>query len=90
MIVFMVIAGIALLATVFVVMPDLPPTPDILIAMQDTFNLFLHKVVQLIFYFLTPTLAFASLLIVSAVFASEPVYHGIMWILRKIPVLGIK
>lgn len=90
MIVFIVIAGIALLSAVFMLMPDLPPVPEVLISMQDSFNVLLHKAMQLIFYFLTPNLAFVSLIVVSAVFVSEPVYHGIMWILRKIPVLGIK
>lgn len=90
MIVFIVIAGIALLSTAFMLTPDLPPTPDYLILLQDSFNEFLHRVMGFIFYFLSPNLAYASLIIVAAVFASEPIYHGVMWVLRKIPVLGIK
>lgn len=90
MIVFIVIAGIALLSAVFLLMPDLPPVPEALISMQDSFNVLLHKVVQLFFYFLTPNLAFVGLIVISAIFVSEPIYHGIMWILRKVPVLGIK
>lgn len=90
MIVFIVVVGIALVSIVFAVMPDLPPTPDYLILLQDSFNEFLHRVMVFIFYFLSPNLAYASLVVVAAVFASEPIYHGIMWVLRKIPVLGIK
>ncbi len=90
MIVFIVVAGIALVSAVFAVMPDLPPTPDFLILIQDSFNIVLHHAMTFVFYFLSPQLAYASLIVVAAVFVSEPVYHGIMWGLRKIPVLGIK
>jgi len=90
MIVFIIIAAIALLTVVFVAMPDLPATPEFLITMQQAFNDILLNAIQFIRYFLTPQLTFISLVVVIAVFASEPVYHAIMWILRKIPVLGIK
>lgn len=90
MIVFIIVAAIALLTVVFVVMPDLPATPEFLVTMQQAFNDILLNAIQFIRYFLTPQLTFVSLVVIIAVFASEPVYHGIMWILRKIPVLGIK
>lgn len=90
MIVFIIVAAIALLTVVFVAMPDLPATPEFLISMQQAFNDILLNAIQFIRYFLTPQLTFISLVVIIAVFASEPVYHGIMWILRKIPVLGIK
>ena len=90
MIVFIIIAVVALLTTVFVVMPDLPATPEFLISLQDGFNNILLQTIQFIRYFLSPQLTFVMLVVVAAVFASEPIYHGIMWILRKIPVLGIK
>lgn len=90
MIVFIIVAAIALLTVVFVAMPDLPATPEFLVTMQQAFNDILLNAIQFIRYFLTPQLTFVSLVVIIAVFASEPVYHGIMWILRKIPVLGIK
>lgn len=90
MIVFIIVAAIALLTVVFVAMPDLPATPEFLITMQQAFNDVLLNAIQFVRYFLTPQLTFVSLVVIIAVFASEPVYHGIMWILRKIPVLGIK
>lgn len=90
MIVFIIIAAIALLTAVFVTMPNLPPTPEVLVAIQNGFNDLLLMSIQFIRYFLSPQLTFVMLVVVGAVFASEPVYHGIMWILRKIPVLGIK
>ena len=90
MIVFIIVAAVALLTVVFVVMPDLPATPEFLITMQQAFNDILLSAIQFIRYFLTPQLTFVSLVVIIAVFASEPIYHGIMWILRKIPVLGIK
>lgn len=90
MIVFIIFAAIALLTVVFVAMPDLPATPDTLIAIQNGFNDILLMAIQFVRYFLSPQLTFVMLVVVAAVFASEPAYHGIMWILRKIPVLGIK
>ena len=90
MIVFIIIAAVALLTTVFVVMPDLPATPELLIAIQDGFNNILLQAIQFIRYFLSPQLTFVVVMVIAAVFASEPIYHGIIWILRKIPVLGIK
>lgn len=90
MIIFIVVAAIGLLTIAFVVMPDLPATPESLISMQEAFNDILLNAIQFIRYFLTPQLTFVSLVVIIGVFASEPVYHGIMWILRKIPVLGIK
>lgn len=90
MIVFIIIAAVALLTAVFVVMPDLPATPESLIAIQDGFNNILLQTIQFVRYFLSPQLTFVVVMVIAAVFASEPIYHGIMWILRKIPVLGIK
>lgn len=90
MIVFIIVAAVALLTVVFVAMPDLPATPELLISMQEAFNGILLNAIQFIRYFLTPQLTFVSLVVIIGVFASEPIYHGIMWILRKIPVLGIK
>lgn len=90
MIVFIIIAAVALLTAVFMVMPDLPATPESLIAIQDGFNNILLQAIQFIRYFLSPQLTFVVVMVIAAVFASEPIYHGIMWILRKIPVLGIK
>ena len=90
MIVFIVIAAIGLLTTVFIIMPDFPATPELLISMQEAFNNILLQAIQFIRYFLTPQLTFVSSVVIIAVFASEPIYHAIMWILRKIPVLGIK
>ncbi len=90
MIVFIIIAAVALLTAVFVVMPDLPATPELLISMQEAFNSILLNAIQFIRYFLSPQLTFVVVMVIAAMFASEPIYHGIMWILRKIPVLGIK
>lgn len=90
MILFIVITAIALLVTVFAVMPDLPATPETLVYIQNTFNDVLLFAIQFIRYFLTPQLTFVMVMVIIAVFAFEPVYHGIMWILRKIPILGIK
>lgn len=51
MIVFIIIAAVALLTAVFVVMPDLPATPELLISMQEAFNSILLNAIQFIRYF---------------------------------------
>ncbi len=90
MIVFLVIAGIALLTTVFIAMPNIPPVPPELIAFQSGFNDILLTAIQFLRYIFSPALIYVALVVITAVFLGEPIYHGIMWILRKIPVLGIK
>jgi len=39
---------------------------------------------------LTPTLLSASVIVLVAVFYFETLYHGIMWVIRKIPMINIK
>lgn len=79
-----------LLTTVFALMPDLPPTPQMLLDFSDELANLLETSIQYIRYVLSPLLTFVVLVVVSAVFMGEHLYHAIMWILRKIPILGIK
>lgn len=90
MIVFLVIIGIALLTTVFVAMPNIPPVPQALLTFADQFHSVIQTSIQFIRYILSPELTFVVLVVVGAIMLAEPAYHGIMWILRKIPALGIK
>lgn len=88
--VVLILAGTALMAFVFGLFGNLPATPSWLEGVAD-------GAIDL-FYFGTATMSwligarlfFATLALVSVVLLWEPVYHLIMWVLRKIPILNIK
>ena len=41
-------------------------------------------------YIMSPSLAFISVTMIIAIFAFEPIYKIALWVLRKIPVFGVK
>ncbi len=43
----------------------------------------------LLFFLIRPSTFFAALDIVTFMFIAEPLYHFVMWVLRKVPFLGI-
>jgi hypothetical protein len=90
MIVFLVVAGVLLLTTVFIAMPPFPATPDILIDMSNQLAAMIHQAMGVITYLLSAPILYATVIVVIGVFTAEPAYHTIMWVLKKIPVLGIK
>lgn len=90
MIVFILLGGSAVLLAAFALMPDFPATPQSVIDTGNTVITFVMDVVQIFRYVLSPLLFWAGLVVILAIFAVEPVYHGIMWVLKKIPILGIK
>lgn len=90
MIAFMIIIGVALIILVFTFMPDLPATPQILV---DSTNLLVDLISNLVGvykYLMTPSLALISITLSIAIFAFEPIYKVSMWILKKLPILGVK
>lgn len=90
MIVFVVVVGVALIISVFILMPDLPATPQILIDSTNLLVSLISNFVGLYKYMMTPALALVSIVLSIAILSFEPIYKVSMWILRKIPVLGIK
>lgn len=88
--VLIITAAIALLAGVFVLMPDLPPIPSAIDTSINTALDLMQQGIYLIAYLIGAPLFYATIVVLIAVFAFEPIYHLIIWVLRKIPVLGIK
>lgn len=83
-------AGLALLAFAFGLFGNLPPTPEFLQGVSDTLVDILVWPFQLMSGLIGGHLFFGTIILVAAVIAWEPVYHLVMWVLRKIPILGIK
>ena len=90
MIILIVIAAIALITTAFAVMPPLPATPPYLLSFNEQLADILQNGVLFLQYLFTPILLTTTIVVIIAIFAAEPIYHSIMWILRKIPMVGIK
>ena len=90
MIVWILMAGVALILAIFLVMPDLPATPQVLIDSTDLLVNILSQFVGVYKYIMSPSLAFISVTMIIAIFAFEPIYKIALWVLRKIPVFGVK
>ena len=90
MIVWILTAGVALILAIFLVMPDLPATPQVLIDSTDLSVNILSQFVGVYKYIMSPSLAFISVTMIIAIFAFEPIYKIALWVLRKIPVFGVK
>lgn len=90
MIVFIVILGVALLLGVFVILPPLPPTPQVLLDLSTSLADILFNTMYFMSHVLTKPLLLAILGVSMGLFLFQPVYHSVMWVLKKIPVLGIK
>lgn len=90
MIVWILTAGVALILAIFLVMPDLPAAPQVLIDSTDLLVNILSQFVGVYKYIMSPSLAFISVTMIIAIFAFEPIYKIALWVLRKIPVFGVK
>lgn len=90
MLAFIIVMGVALIIGVFAIVPPLPPVPIGLTRFNEQLEQVLTEAINIIRYVLTPELTFTTVAILIAVYAFEPIYHGVMWILRKIPGLGIQ
>ena len=90
MIVWILTAGVALILAIFLVMPDLPATPQVLIDSTDLLVNILSQFVGVYKQSMSPSLAFISVTMIIAIFAFEPIYKIALWVLRKIPVFGVK
>ena len=90
MIVWILTAGVALILAIFLVIPDLPATPQVLIDSTDLLVNILSQFVGVYKYIMSPSLAFISVTMIIAIFAFEPIYKIALWVLRKIPVFGVK
>lgn len=69
---------------------NLPEIPTAIQTGWDSFIDFIAQWRSFFVYWLSGPIYIAVLTIGIAIIAFEPLYHGIMWVLRKIPALGIK
>lgn len=88
-IVFIVLAGLVVLGVGFAMMPDLPPLNPTIESLSDQMIGLISQAVNVLVYLLTPTLYYAVIATIIAVFTFEHIYHAVLWVLRKIPGLGI-
>ena len=88
--VILITIGVALLMGIIVLMPNFPPTPDSFNDILEQLADFMGGISHVLIYIFGTQLFLAFIGIFVAVMVAEPVYHGVMWVLRKIPVLGIK
>lgn len=86
---FIIGIGFALLTTAFLAMPNLPPIDPSVAAIGDTVLGFMSHAYFILAYLFSPLLLGFALSAAIGIMFFEQIYHGIMWILRKIPVLGI-
>lgn len=88
--VVLILAGAALMAFVFGLFGNLPATPSWLEGVADGAISLFQFAMYTMSWLIGAHLFFGTLALVSVVLLWEPVYHLIMWVLRKIPILGIK
>lgn len=87
--VVLIFGGLTLILFAFGVFGSLPPTPDWLTSFSSTLAEWLVHITYIFAWLLTPTIFFGSIVIFFAIIAWEPIYYSVMWVLKKIPVLGI-
>lgn len=86
---FIIGIGFALLTTAFLAMPNIPPIDPYVAEIGDTVLEFMSQAYFILAYLFSPLLLGFALGSAIVIMFFDQIYHGIMWILRKIPVLGI-
>ena len=75
--------------SIFSVLPSLPPVPAAISDGGGAITDFIAQGMSVIQALLSPALTVAVFTIMIAILAFEHIYHGILWILRKIPGLAL-
>jgi hypothetical protein len=85
------ITGIfALITTVLGVLPSLPAIPTDITTPMESFFTFVHDGAAILDMVLTTPLLTAAILVIAGTLAFEQIYHGVMWLVRKIPMINMK
>lgn len=87
---YLIYALLGVVKLLFGILPDLPDTPETIVNGGDWIIETIGGVISVLTFFLSPALMVACMFVIVAMFTFEHVYHGLMWILRKIPILNIK
>lgn len=83
-------AALALMSFAFGFMGNFPATPDFIESLAYSGIDLIGTGIRVLAWLMSPPLFFGSIALFFGVMIAEPVYHLTMWILKKIPMLGIK
>jgi len=75
---------------IFYVLPTIPATPQAVVDGGNWVITTIGGVMGILNMLFTPTLMAAVVLIAIGIFNFEWIYHSVMWVLKKIPILNIK
>lgn len=87
---FIIHSMLSLIQTVLGVLPNVPATPQAVIDGGTWIVNQVAGVVSLLNVIFSSTLMTATIVIVVAMFTFEWIYHTVMWIVRKIPMINVK
>jgi len=87
---FLVNILVKLLILIFGVLPTIPATPAEVTSGGQWIIDQIVGVISVLTTILTPALVAAVVVVLVAELAFQNVYHGVMFVLRKIPVINIK
>lgn len=72
------------------VLPDVADTPSAIVDGGDWIIDQITSVISVLSMVLTPALLTATIVVAVGMLLFDNIYHGVMWVLRKIPILNIK
>jgi hypothetical protein len=72
------------------VLPDVPPTPQAVIDGGQWVISTIGGVIGILNMIYTPAIMTAVVVIAVGIFNFEWLYHSVMWVLKKIPMINIK
>ena len=87
---FIVNSLISVLKTVFSPLPNVPATPSAIVSGATWVTTTISGVVSLLRYVYGDALFTAIIVVVVALLNFEWIYHSLMWVVRKIPMVNIK
>ena len=88
--VVLILAAVALMSFFFGLFGNLPPTPPWLEGVASGAIDIMTFGIYTLSWLFTAELFFGTMVVIGAVMAWEPIYHLVLWVLKKIPILGIK
>jgi hypothetical protein len=87
---FFINAMVSFTKTVFGIMPSVPATPQAIIDGGGWITETIGSVISVLNMLYSPALLAACMVVIIAMFNFELIYHALMWILRKIPMINMK